>query len=65
MKAYLIFQKTILSKASKLVREAGGVVILDEVQAGFGRTGTWWGYELSGLVPDICVMENLWEQEFQ
>ena len=50
------FSKDYLSKASKLVREAGGVVILDEVQAGFGRTGTWWGYELSGLVPDICVM---------
>jgi 4-aminobutyrate aminotransferase-like enzyme len=32
------------------------VVILDEVQAGFGRTGTWWGYELSNVSPDIVVM---------
>ena len=50
------FPKDYLEKVSKLVREAGGVIILDEVQAGFGRTGTWWGYELSNITPDICVM---------
>ena len=50
------FPKDYLSKVSKLVRDAGGVLILDEVQAGFGRTGTWWGYELSNVSPDIAVM---------
>ena len=50
------FSKDYLSKVSKLVRDSGGVVILDEVQAGFGRTGTWWGYELSNVSPDIAVM---------
>ena len=50
------FSKDYLSKVSKLVRDSGGVVILDEVQAGFGRTGTWWGYELSNVRPDIAVM---------
>ena len=45
-----------LSEAARLVREAGGVVILDEVQAGFGRTGRWWGYEVVGCVPDIVAM---------
>lgn len=30
-------------------------LILDEVQAGFGRTGTFWGHEPSGIVPDILV----------
>ena len=50
------FPKDYLSKVSKLVRDSGGVVILDEVQAGFGRTGTWWGYELSNVSPDIVVM---------
>ena len=50
------FPKDYLSKVSKLVRDSGGVVILDEVQAGFGRTGTWWGYELSNVRPDIAVM---------
>ena len=50
------FPKDYLSKVSKLVRDSGGVLILDEVQAGFGRTGTWWGYELSNVSPDIAVM---------
>jgi len=50
------FPKDYLTKVSKLVRDSGGVVILDEVQAGFGRTGTWWGYELSNVIPDIAVM---------
>ena len=50
------FPKDYLTKVAKLVRDSGGVVILDEVQAGFGRTGTWWGYELSNVSPDIAVM---------
>jgi 4-aminobutyrate aminotransferase/diaminobutyrate-pyruvate transaminase/4-aminobutyrate aminotransferase/(S)-3-amino-2-methylpropionate transaminase len=29
------------------------VLIMDEVQAGFGRTGTMWGFEHYGFVPDI------------
>lgn len=45
-----------LTEAAALVRAAGGLVILDEVQAGFGRTGHWWGYELMGCVPDIVTM---------
>ncbi len=43
-------------RATKLVREAGGLVIADEVQAGFGRSGQWWGYEAAGFVPDIATM---------
>jgi 4-aminobutyrate aminotransferase-like enzyme/Ser/Thr protein kinase RdoA (MazF antagonist) len=39
------------------VREAGGVCIVDEVQTGFGRTGThFWGFEAQGVVPDIVVL---------
>ncbi len=34
----------------------GGVVIFDEVQAGFCRTGKWWGYEVMDTVPDIVAM---------
>ena len=45
-----------LSKAAKLIRDAGGVIILDEVQAGFCRTGSWWGYEVNDCVPDIVAM---------
>ena len=38
------------------IRAAGGVCIADEVQAGFARTGTMWGFEQYGVVPDIVTM---------
>lgn len=44
-----------MEKASALVHKAGGLVISDEVQAGYCRAGRWWGYEVSGLRPDIVV----------
>lgn len=48
--------KGYMAKAAKLVRDAGGVVVFDEVQAGFCRTGQWWGYEVMDCVPDIVAM---------
>ena len=45
-----------MKRAADLVRQAGGLVIADEVQAGFGRTGHWWGYQATGFTPDIVVM---------
>ena len=44
-----------MARAAAMVREAGGLVIADEVQAGYCRTGRWWGYEGAGFVPDIVV----------
>lgn len=39
------------------VREAGGLVIADEVQPGFGRTGAhMWGFERHGIVPDLATL---------
>lgn len=39
------------------VRDAGGLVISDEVQIGYGRTGeAFWGFELHGVVPDVITM---------
>jgi len=35
--------------------EHGALLIFDEVQAGFGRTGTYWGFEHYGTVPDLIV----------
>ena len=44
-----------MTRAAEIVRAAGGLVIADEVQAGYGRTGRWWGYEITGFTPDIVV----------
>ena len=39
------------------VRAAGGLLIVDEVQSGFARTGDhFWAFESHGVVPDIVVM---------
>ena len=48
--------KGFMAQAAQLVRDAGGLVIADEVQAGLCRTGTWWGYEKEGFLPDIVSM---------
>jgi 4-aminobutyrate aminotransferase-like enzyme len=45
-----------MARAAERVRAAGGLVIADEVQAGFGRTGHWWGYEATGFQPDIVTL---------
>jgi len=44
-----------MARAAEIVRAAGGLVIADEVQAGYARTGRWWGYEVTGFTPDIVV----------
>ena len=45
-----------MAKATDVVHAAGGLMIADEVQAGFCRSGDWWGYETSGFTPDIVTM---------
>ncbi|MFO1079076.1 MAG: aspartate aminotransferase family protein [Reyranellaceae bacterium] len=44
-----------MARAAEMVRAVGGLVIADEVQAGYARTGHWWGYEVTGFAPDIVV----------
>lgn len=46
-----------LKSATAKVRDHGGIVIVDEVQSGFGRTGdTYWAFEAHDVVPEIVVM---------
>jgi len=45
-----------MPRAAKMVRQAGGLFIADEVQAGLCRAGRWWGYEVTGFIPDIVSM---------
>ncbi len=47
---------TFMDKAAEIVHEAGGLMIVDEVQSGLCRTGEWWGYEKEGFEPDIVSM---------
>lgn len=53
----VVFPDGYLKHAYDHARAAGGLCIADEVQAGFGRTGThFWGFETQGVIPDIVTM---------
>ncbi|MDC1058153.1 aspartate aminotransferase family protein [Planktomarina temperata] len=46
-----------MKPAEQVVKAAGGLLIADEVQPGFGRGGeTWWGHEWLGLSPDVVTL---------
>jgi 4-aminobutyrate aminotransferase-like enzyme len=46
-----------LAPAVAAVRKAGGIVIADEVQPGFGRVGThFWGHQKAGIQPDVVTL---------
>ncbi|MDK1032823.1 MAG: aminotransferase class III-fold pyridoxal phosphate-dependent enzyme, partial [Planctomycetia bacterium] len=45
-----------LQRLRALCDERGMVLIFDEVQCGVGRTGKWYGYQNSGVEPDIMTL---------
>ncbi len=54
---FVVFPDGYLQQTYAHVRAAGGVCIADEVQTGFGRTGShYWGFETQGVIPDIVTM---------
>jgi acetylornithine/LysW-gamma-L-lysine aminotransferase len=49
-----------LRGVERLCRERGAMLVIDEIQTGFGRTGRWFGFERHGLQPDmICLAKGL------
>jgi len=49
-----------LCKAQELCRERGALLILDEVQTGFGRTGKLFAFQHYGLQPDLlCLAKSM------
>jgi len=53
----IVYPEGYLREAYAHVRAAGGLCIADEVQTGFGRTGThFWGFETQSVIPDIVTM---------
>ena len=45
-----------VAAAAEIARELGALLVLDEVQAGLGRTGTFFAYEQLGIEPDLVTL---------
>ncbi|MGI5506423.1 aspartate aminotransferase family protein [Lentzea sp. CA-135723] len=45
-----------LREVSRLCTEHGALFVLDEVQTGLGRLGTWWGADREDVVPDVLLV---------
>ncbi len=45
-----------LELASRLTRESGALLILDEIQCGLGRTGRHFAYQHYGILPDVVTV---------
>jgi len=49
-----------LQRARELTSEHGALLILDEIQSGIGRTGSWFAFQQHGIVPDaIAIAKGL------
>jgi acetylornithine/N-succinyldiaminopimelate aminotransferase len=45
-----------LQVARELTSETGALLVLDEVQTGIGRLGSWFGFQQAGIVPDVITL---------
>jgi len=53
---FILPQKDYLKKVKAKCKKTGALLILDEIQPGFGRTGKLFGFEHYNVIPDILVM---------
>ncbi len=53
---YVVPPKTFLPRLRQICDQHGILMIADEVQSGFGRTGRWFAIDHSGTIPDIVIM---------
>jgi acetylornithine/succinyldiaminopimelate/putrescine aminotransferase len=49
-------QDDYLKKLRKRCTAVGALLIFDEIQAGYGRTGSLWAFEQYGVVPDVLLL---------
>ncbi|MDR1861756.1 MAG: acetylornithine transaminase [Candidatus Ancillula sp.] len=45
-----------IKRAREVSSEVGALLIVDEVQTGMGRTGTWFSFQQFGIVPDVVTL---------
>ena len=45
-----------LQQLRALCNDKGALLVIDAVQTGMGRTGDWFGYEYSGITPDVITL---------
>ena len=45
-----------LTAVAQACREFGALLVVDEIQTGLGRLGTWWGVDAEGVVPDMMLV---------
>jgi putrescine aminotransferase len=45
-----------LSGAADICREFAAFLVMDEIQTGLGRLGTWWGVDLEDVRPDVLLV---------
>ncbi len=45
-----------LQAARRITAERGALLVLDEVQTGIGRTGSWFAFQQAGVVPDVVTL---------
>jgi len=53
---YLVPNPGYLAAIRKRCDEVGALLIFDEIQTGFGRTGTFFAHQREGIVPDIITL---------